>query len=228
MDRLEQLALAIVAGEVKVLPGLLSRAIKEGYTPQLILYDGLLSGMEVISDKYREDMIYIPDVLMGARAMQVGLKLIKPLMAAEKLTDKGKIVIGTVAGDIHDIGKNLVILLLESFGINVVDLGVDVTPENFVNAIKKHQPGVVGLSSLLTTTLPAMRETVEAIEMAGIRDQVKILIGGGPVTRTLTSEIGADAYASDARRGAEVAVKLLQEMGDRPFTGGCATKVAGN
>lgn len=210
MDRLEQLALAVVAGEVKVLPGLISRALNENYTPQQILGDGLLAGMEMISAKYRESQIYIPDVLMGARAMQVGMKLVKPLLASDKIINKGTVVCGTVAGDIHDIGKNLLILLLESFGFKVIDLGVDVTPESFISAIERHQPKLLALSALLTTTLSAMRETITAIEAAGIRDQVKILVGGGPVTRTFATEIGADAYAPDARQGAEMAIQLLQ------------------
>jgi len=174
-----------------------------------ILDDGLVSAMSVISDKFSESEIYIPDVLIAARAMQAGMDILRPLLANEKTTSKGTVVIGTVKGDLHDIGKNLVKYMLQGGGFNVVDLGNDVSPEKFAEAVRTNNAGVVAMSALLTTTMTSMKDVVDGLTEAGLRDRVKVMIGGAPVTQDFADKIKADGYAKDAGSAIHKASELL-------------------
>ena len=174
-----------------------------------ILNDGLVSAMSVIGDKFSESEIYIPDVLIAARAMQSGMAILHPLLGSDKLTHKGTVVIGTVKGDLHDIGKNLVKYMLQGGGFNVVDLGNDVSPEKFADAVKTNNAGIVAMSALLTTTMTSMKDVVDGLEEAGIRDRVKVMIGGAPVTQEFADKIKADGYAKDAGSAIHKASELL-------------------
>jgi len=153
--------------------------------------------------------MFVPEVLISAKSMHAGMDVVKPLLAEGESSSAGTVVIGTVEGDLHDIGKNLVAMMLEGAGFEVVDLGVDLSAEEFVDAVKEHNPEVLGLSALLTTTMPAMQNTIEALEEAGVRDQVKIMVGGAPVTEDFANEIGADAYASDGSASTELAREFV-------------------
>jgi len=174
-----------------------------------ILDDGLVSAMSVIGDKFSESEIYIPDVLIAARAMQAGMDILRPLLTNEKTTSKGTVVIGTVKGDLHDIGKNLVKYMLQGGGFNVVDLGNDVSPEKFAEAVRANNAGVVAMSALLTTTMTSMKDIVDGLTEAGLRDRVKVMIGGAPVTQDFADKIKADGYAKDAGSAIHKASELL-------------------
>ncbi len=191
-------------GDGGKLTELVQSALNEGVTPSDLLNQGLISGMDIVGEKMKTGEMFIPEVLMSARAMGNALDILKPLLGEEG-TAAGKVVIGTVKGDLHDIGKNLVSMMLESAGLEVIDLGVDVPPEVFVENVVKIKPDVVAMSALLTTTMPMMKATVEAISESGNRDQVKIIIGGAPVNQDFADEIGADGYSSDAGSATQLA-----------------------
>ncbi len=202
---------ALLQGSVDEVERLTQDAIDAGETFESILNDGLMAAMDRIGVKFKNEEIYIPEVLRAARAMRAGVAIIKPLLPSSTGSSMGKVVIGTVKGDLHDIGKNLVVMMLESGGFKVFDLGVDVSIEKFIEAVQTHQAQVVGLSALLTTTIMEMKHTLEAIEEAGIRKQVKVIIGGAPVTEKFAKEIGADGYAPNAALAVDVARDLLSE-----------------
>jgi len=174
-----------------------------------ILNNGLVSAMSVIGDKFSEGEVYIPDVLIAARAMQMGMDMLKPHLTSEKPTFKGTVVIGTVKGDLHDIGKNLVKYMLQGSGFNVIDLGNDVSPEKFAEAVRTHKPSIVAMSALLTTTMTSMRDIVDGLVEAGLREEVKVMIGGAPVTQDFADKIKADGYAKDAGSAIHKAGELL-------------------
>lgn len=174
-----------------------------------ILNEGLVPAMSIIGDKFSESEIYIPDVLIAARAMQFGMDILRPLLTDVNATYRGTVVIGTVKGDLHDIGKNLVKYMLQGGGFNVIDLGNDVSPEKFIDAVRKHDPQIIAMSALLTTTMGSMKDVIEATEEAGIRDKVKIMIGGAPVTQEFADKIKADGYAKDAGSAIHKAMELL-------------------
>jgi len=174
-----------------------------------ILNNGLVSAMSIIGDKFSEGEVYIPDVLIAARAMQMGMDMLKPYLTSEKPTFKGTVVIGTVKGDLHDIGKNLVKYMLQGGGFNVIDLGNDVSPEKFAEAVRTHKPGIVAMSALLTTTMTSMRDIVDGLVEAGLREEVKVMIGGAPVTQDFADKIKADGYAKDAGSAIHKAGELL-------------------
>jgi 5-methyltetrahydrofolate--homocysteine methyltransferase len=206
----DDISTAVQAGKKKDVEELVQRAIDEGIAAQDILDKGLLAAMDIIGPKFKNNEIFVPEVLVAARAMNAGAALLKPILAEVGAEPKGKAVIGTVKGDMHDIGKNLVRMMIEGKGIEVSDLGVDVSPETFVDFIKSNPDvSLVCLSSLLTTTLPAMKDTVAAIREAGLSNQVKIMVGGAPVTQEYADEIGADGYSVDAGSAAMKAVELL-------------------
>jgi 5-methyltetrahydrofolate--homocysteine methyltransferase len=206
----DEISTAVQAGKKKDVEELVQRAIDEGVAAQEILDKGLLAAMDIIGPKFKNNEIFVPEVLVAARAMNAGSALLKPLLAEAGTEPKGKAVIGTVKGDMHDIGKNLVRMMIEGKGIEINDLGVDVSSETFVDFIKSNPDvSLVCLSALLTTTLPAMKDTVAAIREAGLSDQVKILVGGAPVTQEYADEIGADGYSVDAGSAAMKAVELL-------------------
>ncbi len=199
---------AISEGNVEDVKKLTQEALDSGEKAESILKDGLLPAMDQIGIKFKNNEIYIPEVLIAARAMHAGMAILKPILSESTTARSVKVVVGTVKGDLHDIGKNLVVMMLEGGGFDVVDLGIDVSPDKFVEAIKKHQPQVVGMSALLTTTMRVMKDTIEAIQEAGLRKQVKAIIGGAPVTERFAKEIGADGYAPDAASAVDLARSL--------------------
>lgn len=209
MDVVTQIRTNVIEGNAPATLELVKQALANGMPAEQILNEGLIAAMAHVGKLFEEGEYYVPEMLIAARAMKGGLELLRPALAAAKVQAIGKIVIGTVQGDLHDIGKNLVAMMMEGAGFEVIDLGVDVTPEKFVEAINAHQPQLVGCSALLTTTMPKMKATINAIERAGIRSQVKVLVGGAPVTARYASEIGADAYAPDASAAASIAKSLL-------------------
>ena len=209
MADLKALADAVIRGDQNEAVNLTKQAIEEGVSPDAILNEGLIAGMSVVGEKFKNNEYYVPEVLIAARAMKSAMELLRPLLAESGVEPKGTVVIGTVRGDLHDIGKNLVAMMLEGGGFRVVDLGVDVPPEKFVEAAQENDAQIVGLSALLTTTMPAMKDTIEAFEQAGARDKVRVIIGGAPVTQDYADEIGADGYAPDAAAAVDKVNELL-------------------
>jgi 5-methyltetrahydrofolate--homocysteine methyltransferase len=210
MAILDDISVAVQAGKKKDVEALVQQAVDEGVSAQEILNGGLLAAMDIIGPKFKDNEIFVPEVLVAARAMNAGTALLKPLLAQSGTEPLGRAVIGTVKGDMHDIGKNLVRMMIEGKGIEIEDLGVDVAPEAFVDYLKTHEDvDLVALSALLTTTLPSLEETVKAIEEAGLHDRVKIMIGGAPVTQEFADSIGADGYTPDAGSAAVKAAELL-------------------
>ena len=209
---LTQIADSVQNGKTKIVQEIVPLAIQEGCTAKEILEEGLLPGMNVVSEKFANKKAFIPEVLISARAMNKGIELIKPLLKSGDGKFIGKVCLGTVAGDLHDIGKNIVKLMMESKNIEVVDLGADVSPESFVNAVKNDGCDLVCCSALLTTTMPMMKEVVDALDRAGVRDKVKIMIGGAPVNEEFRDYIGADIYTDDAATAAIEAEKAIREM----------------
>jgi len=203
---LQEISLKLQAGKAKDVKLLVQQAIDEGIPAQAILEEGLLSGMSVIGEKFKNNEVFVPEVLVAARAMNMGAALLKPLLAAEGVKANGKVCIGTVKGDLHDIGKNLVKMMMEGKGLEVIDLGTDVAPETFINTAKNENCNIICCSALLTTTMNVMGDVVKAAEAAGLREQVKIMVGGAPVTEAFCQQIGADAYTTDAASAADVAV----------------------
>ena len=186
-----------------------TEALNAGLSPAMILKDGLVSAMSEVGRLFENGEYYVPEMLISARAMQAGLKLLKPGLADTGVKATGRVVIGTAAGDLHDIGKNLVSMMLEGAGFEVIDLGTDVKPEAYVKAVREHKPDLVALSALLTTTMPNMEATIQALEAAGLREQVKVIIGGAPVTEEYARRIGADGFAVDASLASKVARSLV-------------------
>ena len=208
---LQQISLKLQAGKAKDVKALVQQAIDEGVPAHESLEKGQVDGMNVIGEKFKNNEVFVPEVLVAARAMNMGASLLKPLLAAEGVKATGKVCIGTVKGDLHDIGKNLVKMMLEGKGLEVIDLGTDVAPETFINTARDEHCQLICCSALLTTTMGAMADVVEAAKEAGIRDQVKIMVGGAPVTEAFCKQIGADAYTPDAATAAEVAVQLCSK-----------------
>jgi len=185
------------------------RALAGGRDAAEILSEGLVSAMAIVGEKFKRNEVYVPEVMVAARAMTAGLEVIKPTLVQTGAPPAGKIVIGTVKGDLHDIGKNLVRMMYEGAGFHVVDLGVDVTPAAFVDAVRREEPDLLGMSALLTTTMPAMKSTIDALEQAGVRGQVRVMVGGAPVTARYAEEIRADGYAPDATTAVEIGRALI-------------------
>ena len=209
MAIIEEISQAIQNGKMKLIKELVPQAIEQGHTAQDILNNGLLHGMNIVGDRFTRNEAFVPEVLVAARAMNKGTELIKPLLAAEGNQPIGKACIGTVQGDLHDIGKNIVKLMLESQNIDVIDLGVDVAPEKFAQTAKEENCDLVCCSALLTTTMPVMEQVVAALKEAGVRENVKVLVGGAPVTQEFCDQIGADVYTSDGASAAKKAAELL-------------------
>lgn len=205
MDILCEISQKLQQGKAKDIRALVPQALDEGVSAQDILTKGLLDGMNVVGVKFKNNEIFVPEVLIAARAMNAGTEILKPYLSAQGVEPVGKVVLGTVKGDMHDIGKNLVKMMLEGKGLEVIDLGVDVPAEDFVAAAKENGAKVICCSALLTTTMNEMKNVVELCKKEGIRDSVKIMVGGAPITDAFCAEIGADAYTSDAASCAEVA-----------------------
>ena len=202
---LSQISENLQKGKAKIVKQLVQEAIDAGISAQEILEKGLIAGMNVVGEKFRNNEIFVPEVLVAARALNMGSALLKPLLAADGVKASGRVCIGTVQGDLHDIGKNLVKLMMESKGLEVIDLGVDVDPERFVQTAIDENCDIIACSALLTTTMDAMEDVVKKVEEAGIRDKVKIMIGGAPVTQKFCDDIAADAFTPDAASAAQVA-----------------------
>lgn len=205
MSTLQEMAEAVISGNAKKVKEYAERALAEGAAPQAIINEGLIAGMNVVGVKFKNNEVYVPEVLIAARAMHAGMDVVKPLLSEAEVQDKGTVLIGTVKGDLHDIGKNLVRMMLEGAGYKVIDLGVDVAAEKFAQAVEEHKPQIVGLSALLTTTMINMKSTIALLKAY----PVKVMIGGAPVTQKFADEIGADAYAPDAATAVEKANQLL-------------------
>ncbi len=203
---LSQISENLQKGKAKVVKQLVQEAIDAGISAQEILEKGLIAGMNVVGEKFRNNEIFVPEVLVAARALNMGSALLKPLLVADGVKASGRVCIGTVQGDLHDIGKNLVKMMMEGKGLEVIDLGTDVAPETFVKTAIEQDCQIICCSALLTTTMPVMAEVVKAAEAAGIREKVKIMIGGAPVTDEFRAQIGADAYTPDAASAADAAV----------------------
>lgn len=212
MADFDLIAEKLIAGKAPDVKTLVEQALKEGAAVADILQLGLIKGMGVIGKRFKNNECYVPEVLIAARAMKSGMEILKPLLADAHIEPIGTIVTGTVKGDLHDIGKNLVGMMLEGAGFQVVDLGVDVSPQQFIDAAREHNAQIIGMSALLTTTMTGMKTTVEAIHASDLSDRVRILIGGAPVTQAYADEIGADGYARDAASAADKAKELLQTI----------------
>ena len=209
MDVLQELAENIIKGQAPKVEELTNQLLGDGVAPAEVLNKGLISGMEVVGRKFKANEFYVPEVLIAARAMKAGMAILKPKLAESGVEPVGKFIIGTVKGDLHDIGKNLVAMMMEGAGFDVIDLGVDVPPEKFVDAAKESSAQFVGMSALLTTTMVKMQDTVSAFNDSGIRDNVKIVVGGAPLTQKYADDIGADGYAADAASTVDLVKGLM-------------------
>jgi 5-methyltetrahydrofolate--homocysteine methyltransferase len=209
VEVIREIYTAIVGGQASLVTLEIQNALEDGVDPQVILNQGMIAAMAEVGRRYETGEFYVPEMLVAARAMQGGMTLLKPHRQHDDLEYLGKVIIGTVMGDIHDIGKNLVAMMLEGAGFEIVDLGVDVSAERFVAAAREHQADLVAMSALLSTTMPYMKTTVEALQVAGLRQQVKVMVGGAPITEAYVEMIGADGFAPDASRAVSVAKSLL-------------------
>jgi 5-methyltetrahydrofolate--homocysteine methyltransferase len=207
-ELIAEIGAATREGEQERVAELTRQALDAGLPLERIIQEGFIATMAVVGDDFAAGRIYIPEMLIAARAMQAGMNVLKPLLVGAKVARLARVVIGTVQGDLHDIGKNLVGMMLEGGGADVIDLGVDVPPEKFVAAVTEHKAGIVALSALLTTTMPGMTKTIQALQEAGLRDSVKVLVGGAPVSEAFARQIGADGYGADAAQ----AVKLVKSF----------------
>jgi len=207
---LKQIYEYTVTGNAPKVKELTQQALAEGAAPGELITKYLIPAMSEVGDRFERNEYYVPELLIAARAMQGALAILKPLLTDSDIKSAGKVVIGTVKGDLHDIGKNLVSMMLQGAGFEIIDMGVDVAPEKFVDAIKTNKADVVALSALLTTTMPSMKTTIEALKAAGLRDSVKVIIGGAPVTQRYADEIGADGYAPDANSAVRKTKELLK------------------
>jgi len=211
MKILEEVADEVQKGNSASVEELTKKALSQDISAEEILNNGLVGGMNIVSEKFKNNEIFIPEVLISAKSMNSGLEIIKPILAEEKVKTKGKVVIGTVKGDLHDIGKNIVAMLLQGAGFDVVDLGADVSKEKFLEFVKNERADILGMSALLTTTMIYMKETIETLKNAGLRENVKVIIGGAPVTESYAAQIDADGYAPDAASAVDLTKKLLNE-----------------
>lgn len=209
MVNLQEVAESLVKGDAGKVKELVQKALNKGAEPDRILKEGLISGMDAVGAKFKANEFYIPEVLMAARAMQSGMGILKPLLVKSGVKSAGRFAVGTVKGDLHDIGKNLVAMMMEGAGFEVTDLGTDVPPEKFVEAVKGKNIQILGISSLLTTTMLSMKGTITALEKAGLKGKVKTMVGGAPITQSFADEIGADGYAPDAASAVDKAKELL-------------------
>ena len=210
MEIIEEISAFLQRGRAPKVKELVAQAIEEGIEAQTILEEGLLSAMSIVGEKFKKNEVFVPEVLVAARAMNAGVEILRPYLVASGVTTKGKAVIGTVKGDLHDIGKNLVKMMLEGKGLEVIDLGVDVSAETFVAKAIEYKAQVICCSALLTTTMGEMKNVVDKAIEEGIRDQVKIMIGGAPITQAFCDSIGADYYTCDAASAADVALQICQ------------------
>jgi 5-methyltetrahydrofolate--homocysteine methyltransferase len=213
MVEFEALVGAVTECNLEKVVELTKKAVDEGMEPSAIIDQGLIAGMNIVGDRFKKGDMYVPEVLMAAKAMNRGMEIVKPLLVGDVSYSSGKVIIGTVAGDLHDIGKNLVGMMMEGGGLTVVDLGMDVSAEKFAGAVREHKPEVLGLSALLTTTMLAMKDVIEVLQEEGLREGVKVIVGGAPVTKEFADEIGADGWAPDAAAAKDLVLELLKNSG---------------
>ncbi len=209
MTILQSISESLQGGRAKEVKDLVQQAIDQGIGARTILEDGLLAGMNIIGAKFKRNEVFVPEVLIAARAMNIGMVLLKPLLVTAGVQATGKVIIGTVKGDLHDIGKNVVRMMMEGKGLEVIDLGADVPAGKFIQAVKDHDADILALSAMLTTTMIEMKAVIEALEAAGLRDKVKVMIGGAPITEGFRATIGADSYTVDAASASEQAIALI-------------------
>ncbi len=209
MVDLDKVSESLQRGDAEKVEELVKQALEENLLPKDILENGLIKGMDIIGAKFKKNEVYVPEVLIAARAMHAGMSILRPKLAETGVKNIGKVAIGTVKGDLHDIGKNLVKMMLEGAGFEVIDLGIDVSVDKFVEAVKVHQPNIIGMSALLTTTMINMADVIKALEAAGLRDKVKIMIGGAPITQNYADQIGADGYSPDAASAVDNAKSFI-------------------
>ena len=209
MANFESVAQAVMAGKEAQVKDEVKSLVDSGAAPLDIINQGLIAGMNVVGARFKNGEMFVPEVLMAARSMASGIEIVKPLIADEDMPNKGTVVIGTVKGDLHDIGKNLVAMMLESGGFKVINIGIDIPPEKFVDAVKEHNPQIVAMSALLTTTMLHMKDTIELFKEEGVREKAKVIIGGAPISQDFADEIGADGFAPDAASAVELCKSLL-------------------
>ncbi len=209
MSTVADIKAMLMKGKAKDVEALVTKALQEGVSPAVILNEGLLAGMGEIGEKFKKNEVYVPEVLIAARAMKAGMAVLKPKLLEAKVQPRGTVVIGTVKGDLHDIGKNLVGMMLEGAGFQVIDAGIDVPPEKFLDLARTHNAQLIGCSALLTTTMTNMKAVVDAVKNSDLKGKVKIMVGGAPVTQAFCDEIGADGYAPDAASAADLAKRLV-------------------
>ncbi|UCE19208.1 MAG: corrinoid protein [Gemmatimonadota bacterium] len=210
MQLLDEIRAAVIEGRWEQSGALTRRALNQSLSPSEILNGALIPAMDEVGVKFQNNDFFLPEVLIAAKAMNSAMEILKPLLTQTEAKPKGKIVIGTVQGDRHDIGKNLVAMMMEGAGFEVIDLGVDVSPQHFVKAVEEHHPDIVAMSALLTTTMPAMKETIQALKEAGLRETVKTMIGGAPVSLSFAEEVGADAHAPDSAAAVAKMKEILE------------------
>ena len=211
---MQQISYHLIVGDHHEVDRLTVQALVSGFEANTILDDGLIAGMALVGIKFRDNIIFVPEVLVAARAMKSGMAHVEPILSASGIEPLGTVIMGTVKGDLHDIGKNLCIMMLRGTGFTVHDLGVDTKPEEFMDAVMEHGAQLLGMSALLTTTMPNMGKTIEAFEESGMRDQVKIMVGGAPLTQEFADDMGSDGYGKDAMACVELAARLLEEAKD--------------
>lgn len=209
MAILEDLAAEVIKGDAGVVKNLTEEALSQNISAEEVLNSGLVAGMNVIGERFKSNEIFIPEVLVAARAMKAGMQIIRPLLAEANVEPLGKVIIGTVGGDLHDIGKNIVAMLLEGAGFEVLDLGADVTKEKFLEFAEKENPDVLGMSALLTTTMVFMKDMVQSLEESGLKDKIKVIVGGAPITQSYADEIRADGYAPDAASAVDLVKSVM-------------------
>jgi 5-methyltetrahydrofolate--homocysteine methyltransferase len=206
---LEDLSKSVISGSSAKVKQFTKALIEQGVAPLDIINQGLIAGMGVVGARFKNGEMFVPEVMVAAKSMSAGIDLVKPLISEQDMPSNGTVLIGTVKGDLHDIGKNLVGIMLSSGGFTVINVGIDISPAQFVKAYKEHKPGILGMSALLTTTMLHMKDTIELLKEEGVRDQVKVLIGGAPISQDFADEIGADGYAPDAASAVDVCTRLL-------------------
>ncbi|WP_027369784.1 corrinoid protein [Desulfovermiculus halophilus] len=207
---LQELADVLIQGQLNKVQDLTQKALDQGIAPEEVLQNGLLAGMDVVGKRFKDGDMFIPEVLRSAKTMHKAMEILRPILAQSEVKSQGVFLLATVEGDLHDIGKNLVAMMFEGAGFEVVNLGIDQKAQAIVQAVKDKNPSVLGLSALLTTTMPKMEETIQALQEAGLRDQVKVMVGGAPVTQEYADKIGADGYAPNAASAVDKAKELLQ------------------
>ena len=207
----EKLSNSVIKGNREEVVELTQEAVDEGVKPNEIINQGLINGMNIVGKRFKAGDMFVPEVLMAAKAMKGGMEIVQPLLVEGEMEEAGRVVLGTVAGDLHDIGKNLVGMMMESGGLEVTDLGTDVEADEFVESIREVKPHVLGMSALLTTTMLEMKDVIEVLEEEGLRDDVKVIVGGAPVTKEFADEIGADGWAPDAASAKDLAFELLED-----------------